>query len=170
MSRIWRSICLGVVRRSRRVWSSIVAVVALHSVSHSPPIVAPVGGGFPSRRAFRKVDVMIRSFSSPLRYAALAVLIALPLAVPASAQDLLDLATPKAPPPPEVAAFVKRLAGCNHWAGEEATDPERGEQIAQARFRLRCNTVAQDESRLRARFAKFPAALEALDNAGSSED
>ncbi|GLS42327.1 hypothetical protein [Methylobacterium brachythecii] len=113
---------------------------------------------------------MIQSSSSPLRCLALVGLIFLASALPSSAQDLLDLTAPKAPPPPEVAAFVKRLAGCNHWAGEEATDPERGEQIAQARFRLRCNTVAQDENRLRARFAKFPAALEALDNAGSSED
>lgn len=108
--------------------------------------------------------------SSLLPRAALAALLLL-AASPVSAQELLDLTTPKAaPPPPEVTAFVKRLAGCNHWAGEEATDPERGTQIAQARFRLRCNTVEQDESRLRARFAKFPAALEALDNAGSSEE
>lgn len=90
----------------------------------------------------------------------------------AVAQDLPDLIAPSPPPPlpPEITAFVKRLAGCNHWAGEEATDADRGAAIAQARFRLRCNTIEQDEARLRARFARSPGALEALDQAGSSEE
>ena len=89
----------------------------------------------------------------------------------AVAQDLPDLIAPNPLPlPPEITAFVKRLAGCNHWAGEEATDADRGAAIAKARFRLRCNTIEQDEARLRARFARSPGALEALDQAGSSEE
>lgn len=50
--------------------------------------------------------------------------------------------------PPEVAAFIERRAGCNHWQGEEPYDRERAAEIAGTLRELRCGRIERDERAL----------------------
>lgn len=67
--------------------------------------------------------------------------------------------------PADAAAYVARRKGCNHWGGEEAYDAARGRDIAAALTSLRCDAIDADEARLRRRYGKNPAILEAFDTA-----
>ena len=92
------------------------------------------------------------------RTASAACLAALLLAPPLAAEP--------AKLPAEVAAFVARLKGCQHWAGEEPYDAARGREIAAAVRTLRCDAIEADEARLRRRHRDDPAVLRALSAAG----
>ncbi|MFJ7440143.1 hypothetical protein ACIQW5_21040 [Methylorubrum thiocyanatum] len=87
------------------------------------------------------------------------------LAGPLSAEATKPVgAEPKLPADAE--AYVARRKGCNHWGGEEAYDAARRRDIAAALKSLRCEAIDVDEARLRRRYGKEPAVLEAFDKAG----
>ena len=67
--------------------------------------------------------------------------------------------------PGDVRAFVERRIECNHWAGEDAYDTQRGRQIAAAVERLRCDRIDRDEARLRRRHADSAKVRRALERA-----
>jgi hypothetical protein len=67
--------------------------------------------------------------------------------------------------PGDVRAFVERRIECNHWAGEDAYDAERGRQIAAAVERLRCDRIDRDEARLRRRHSGSARVRRALERA-----
>ncbi len=50
--------------------------------------------------------------------------------------------------PKDVEALVKRIASCNHFAGEEGYDAQRRREIAAAMKASRCATVVADEAKL----------------------
>jgi hypothetical protein len=65
--------------------------------------------------------------------------------------------------PPEVATFIDRRAGCNYWSSEPPFDSERVAEIKKVMDDLKCHALAHDEKNLRARYAKSPSVLKALD-------
>jgi hypothetical protein len=67
--------------------------------------------------------------------------------------------------PPEVAAFIVRFVGCQHWAGEEPYDKERAKEIETALKELNCERIKEEEKILRSRYARSPRVLKALDDA-----
>lgn len=50
--------------------------------------------------------------------------------------------------PRKVAAFIERRANCNHFAGEEAYDAERGAYLKKTIRELRCSRLSRDGRRL----------------------
>lgn len=94
--------------------------------------------------------------------AALTTLIA--VAQPAGA-EMQAIDRLKSGQPPDIASFIDRQVGCQHWSGEEAYDAERATDIKKALRELKCQALARDERRLRTRYAKSPNALRALDQA-----
>ncbi len=50
--------------------------------------------------------------------------------------------------PKDVKAMFNRAEQCQHWAGEEAYNRERGKEILRAVNRLRCETLEDDYIRL----------------------
>jgi len=64
--------------------------------------------------------------------------------------------------PGPVRAFIERRAGCNHFAGEEAYDRDRGRDIERALRALRCGRLEADERVLRARWRQRPDLLRLL--------
>ena len=71
--------------------------------------------------------------------------------------------------PRDAADFIVRRIDCNHWAGEEATDQERGKQIKDAVDKLKCRTLEDDERVLRRNYADNPKVLRSLEEARSVE-
>lgn len=64
--------------------------------------------------------------------------------------------------PREVAAFIERRAGCNHFQGEEPYDRQRAEEIGRALRELRCASIDADEQALRRTYRDQPAVLQLL--------
>ena len=91
--------------------------------------------------------------------------IAMMLAAVAGGSACGQGATPPNGLPPDVAAYVGRRAGCNHWSGEDAYDKARGREIASAMKRLKCVRIESDAKRLRHRYARSPRVLRAIDEA-----
>ncbi len=58
--------------------------------------------------------------------------------------------------PREVAKFIERRAGCNHFLGEEPYDPERAAELSKALRELRCERVDRDERRLTRAYRSRP--------------
>lgn len=88
--------------------------------------------------------------------------LALALAPPQSDAAWDDLRTRVEKSPQNVATFVERRAGCNHFSGEEPYDRERADEIAKALRQLRCKSLAQDERTLRRTYRKQPAVISLL--------
>jgi hypothetical protein len=61
--------------------------------------------------------------------------------------------------PRDVANYVDRREGCNHWAGEEGYDAARRTEINKAIADLRCTALDRDERVLRHRYRHYPAVL-----------
>ena len=67
------------------------------------------------------------------------------------------------PLPRDVAAFIERRTGCNHFAGEFNGDRSaRDHQVAKALRELRCDRLEADEARLRRRHLAKPQVPNAL--------
>ncbi len=64
--------------------------------------------------------------------------------------------------PPQIAAFIERRAGCNHFLGEEPYDRARRAEIEAALKELSCDRIDEDERSLRAAHSGRPAILELL--------
>jgi hypothetical protein len=62
-------------------------------------------------------------------------------------------------PPADVAGYVMRRAGCNHWAGEEGYDAARRAQINREEAALRCSQMDQEEAALMKRYGDRPQIL-----------
>ena len=77
----------------------------------------------------------------------------------AGADPLDDL---KKDQPEDVIELIDRLAGCNHWSGEEAYDAERRQEIAEAVADLKCERLQKDVAAARKRYAKRPGTLKVL--------
>ncbi len=59
--------------------------------------------------------------------------------------------------PPDVAAFVSRRIGCNHWEGESdpaGNIPERESEVQHVLTSLRCQSIDRDERRLRRKYRR----------------
>jgi hypothetical protein len=84
------------------------------------------------------------------------------IAVPTFAAAQPELETLQRGQPRDVARYLERSAGCNHWAGEEAYDAERSAQIDQAIRDLRCTSLDRTKKVLRHRYAHSPKVLRAL--------
>jgi hypothetical protein len=66
--------------------------------------------------------------------------------------------------PQEVATFIERRAGCNHFSGEESYDRQRAEEIGRALRKLRCTDIESDERALRQIYHSRPIILQLLDD------
>jgi hypothetical protein len=64
--------------------------------------------------------------------------------------------------PRKVATFIERRANCNHFAGEEAYDAERGAYLKKTLRELRCRRISRDERRLAAAYRDRPVILRLL--------
>ena len=67
--------------------------------------------------------------------------------------------------PHDVAAYIDRRLGCNHWADEDGYDANRRAEIKRAVADLRCATLDQDELALRRRYRHDPAILRQIGEA-----
>ena len=76
------------------------------------------------------------------------------LAMMISLSSVVAAATPR-----DVASYVDRREGCNHWAGEEGYDAARRAEINKAIADMRCTALDRDERVLRYRYRHDPAAL-----------
>lgn len=66
--------------------------------------------------------------------------------------------------PQDVATFIERRAGCNHFGGEVGSgDTERAQQVDAMLTELRCNAIETDERDLRAAHQHEPEVLKILD-------
>jgi hypothetical protein len=65
----------------------------------------------------------------------------------------------EANPPADVAGYVMRRAGCNHWAGEEGYDAARRAEINREEAALRCSQIDGDEAALTKRYGGRPQIL-----------
>jgi hypothetical protein len=70
-----------------------------------------------------------------------------------------------AAPPRDVARYIDRREGCNHWAGEEGYDAARRAEINKAIDDLRCTALDKDERALRHRYRHNAAVLRAIKKA-----
>jgi len=61
--------------------------------------------------------------------------------------------------PRDVANYVDRREGCNHWAGEEGYDAARRTEINKAIADLKCTALDRDERVLRHRYRHNPTVL-----------
>ena len=67
--------------------------------------------------------------------------------------------------PQEIATFVERRAGCNHFDGEVGSEyPERERQVQQARQELRCNNIESDTRAIQRKYKNTPDVLKLLDD------
>jgi len=67
--------------------------------------------------------------------------------------------------PQEVATFIERRTGCNHFDGEAGSDyPERERQIQNVRRELRCDEIDVDERALRVTHRDKSEVLQLLDD------
>lgn len=67
--------------------------------------------------------------------------------------------------PRDVARYIDRREGCNHWAGEEGYDAARRAEIDKAIADLRCTALDRDERALRRRYRNNPEALRRIEKA-----
>ena len=67
--------------------------------------------------------------------------------------------------PRDVARYIDRREGCNHWAGEEGYDAARRAEIDKAIADLKCTTLDRDERTLRHRYRNNPAVLRQIKKA-----
>lgn len=65
--------------------------------------------------------------------------------------------------PKEVADFIWRAKGCQHFAGEEPYDKERADFLNKTMDKLKCNELDAAERMLRKKYAGSPDAQAALD-------
>ncbi len=77
----------------------------------------------------------------------------------------LALISPALAAPRDVARYIDRRDGCNHWAGEEGYDAARRAEINKAIDDLRCTALDRDGRVLRRRYRHNPAVLRALKKA-----
>lgn len=63
----------------------------------------------------------------------------------------------------EVTSFLKRRSRCGRISNGDADDPGLVAENVRARFALKCATLQEEESRLRARYDSRPDVIEALD-------
>jgi hypothetical protein len=59
--------------------------------------------------------------------------------------------------PPDVAAFVSRRIGCNHWEGESdpaGNIPERERNVQRVLRSLRCERIDRDERALQRKYRR----------------
>lgn len=63
--------------------------------------------------------------------------------------------------PAEVAAFIERRDGCDHFRGEEATDETRAAEIA-AKLETLCKGTDAELAKLKKRYARDKAVQKAL--------
>ena len=66
--------------------------------------------------------------------------------------------------PQPVAELMDRIAGCNHWLGEEAYDANRAKQITDAAEKLQCRQLDTDEAKIKKQY-NSPDVKKALDAA-----
>ncbi len=80
---------------------------------------------------------------------------------------LLLAACDSAPPAvqQDVREVLKRIQGCQHWAGEEGYDAARKAEINANYARLRCAALDADEQALKQRYDSHPALLRVLEEA-----
>jgi hypothetical protein len=98
-----------------------------------------------------------------MRIVAIAFALAL-LSASVAAQDwLTKLKAVQARMPADVAAFMDRRIGCDHWTGEEPYDADRLKQINDAVTELCCASLRSDETALRAKYAANAEAMAAID-------
>lgn len=65
--------------------------------------------------------------------------------------------------PREVATFIERRTGCNHFDGEVGSGyPERERMVQDERKKLRCDEIASDERALRKKHHESPEVLTLL--------
>jgi hypothetical protein len=64
--------------------------------------------------------------------------------------------------PPDIAAYVERRKGCNHFGGEEGYDKARREEINRAVSKLNCNAIDGDEKALLRRYRHAPPQLQQI--------
>lgn len=75
---------------------------------------------------------------------------------------LLTVTAEAAWTPPDIAAYVERRKGCNHFGGEEPYDKARGEEINRAVAKLNCGVLDGDEKALLRRYRHAPAQLQQI--------
>jgi hypothetical protein len=99
-----------------------------------------------------------------MRVFALAIAFGL-LATAASAQQdaWAKIKAAKAQAPADVASYMDRRMGCEHFAGEPAYDAERRAYLEKMFAELECTTLKADEAALRRKYQGNPAALQAMD-------
>ncbi len=87
----------------------------------------------------------------------------------AQAQDSPDIEALKKGMPKDVATFISRAFGCNHWGGEEAYDAAydaaRAKEIKEAVRKLGCDKLEADETTLRKKYKDDPKVLRAMKKA-----
>jgi hypothetical protein len=81
------------------------------------------------------------------------------------AMVLTGLSCALAAAPRDVARYIDRRQGCNHWAGEEGYDAARRAEINKAIDDLRCTALDRDGRVLRQHYRHNPAVLRALKKA-----
>ena len=94
-----------------------------------------------------------------------AVLVALACGILSAAQDPPEVEALKKGQPRDVASYISRVFGCNHWAGEEPYDQKRAQDIKQALINLRCAQLSKDETRLKQKYRNRPKVLQAIQGA-----
>ena len=98
----------------------------------------------------------------------LSILIAGAQTAPSTA-PLVDVVTPEVKvriesAPRDVAAFIDRRAGCNHFGGETGSgDPEREQQVLEAVTELRCDEIEADERSLQRAYREQSEVLDLLE-------
>ena len=91
-------------------------------------------------------------------------MIAVPLLIAASASVDDDVRARVERAPTDVADFVERRAGCNHFLGEEPYDEERAAELNRAIRELRCSGLDREERDLRRAYRLNPEVLRLLDD------
>ena len=84
------------------------------------------------------------------------------LAAPTAVDEWDALRTRVEKAPREVALFIERRAGCNHFLGEERYDRHRRAQIEKALRELKCGRIARDERALRRTYRQEASVLQLL--------
>jgi hypothetical protein len=72
--------------------------------------------------------------------------------------------------PPDVMALARRVVGCRQWLNFAVIDEATDRAVQDAVIRLRCEALADDQQRLRRKYAEWPTALQALDSADDGRE
>lgn len=72
--------------------------------------------------------------------------------------------------PADVKALFIRAEECQHWAGEEAYNPERGKEILQAVHRLRCEQLDEEYVALRQKYSADDAVSKDMEETNITND